>query len=115
MISRSILPEHLELVHTALVERSVVHTFAVVIAGVFVLMALALSTFLMFEHLTSYKDPEVWSLFLIARNLLTLVLNLELFDSILAEFACKSSCCPSYFFKNRNCISWPVLSKRHRA
>ncbi|KAG6548161.1 hypothetical protein Mapa_010211 [Marchantia paleacea] len=37
---------------------STLHTWAVIVAGVFVLIALALSTFLMFEHLTCYKDPE---------------------------------------------------------
>ncbi|CAM6119218.1 unnamed protein product [Calypogeia fissa] len=58
MISRSILLEHLELTDTTLVDDSMIHTYAVVIAGVFVLMSLALSSFLMFEHLTSYKDPE---------------------------------------------------------
>ncbi|KAL2643626.1 hypothetical protein R1flu_011213 [Riccia fluitans] len=40
------------------VPASTLHTWAVIVAGIFVLIALALSTFLMFEHLTSYKDPE---------------------------------------------------------
>ncbi|KAJ7294569.1 hypothetical protein O6H91_Y248900 [Diphasiastrum complanatum] len=34
------------------------HTWAVVIAGVFVLIALALSSFLLFEHLIFYTKPE---------------------------------------------------------
>lgn len=65
---RSIL-EHLELGDARLfspdapVQPSFIHTYAVVFAGVFVLVGLALSTFLMFEHLTSYKDPEVCSFF----------------------------------------------------
>lgn len=36
-----------------------VHTWAVVVALVFVLFSLSLSTFLLFEHLSTYNDPEV--------------------------------------------------------
>lgn len=36
-----------------------VHTWSVVVAGVFVLFSLSLSTFLLFEHLSTYNDPEV--------------------------------------------------------
>lgn len=36
-----------------------VHTWAVVVAGVFVLFSLSLSTLLLFEHLSTYNDPEV--------------------------------------------------------
>ncbi|EFJ28171.1 hypothetical protein SELMODRAFT_94216 [Selaginella moellendorffii] len=35
-----------------------IHTWAVIVAGIFVLIALTLSTFLIFEHLTSYNKPE---------------------------------------------------------
>ncbi|KAI5061035.1 hypothetical protein GOP47_0023540 [Adiantum capillus-veneris] len=35
-----------------------VHTIAVVIAGIFVLFAVTLSTFLIFEHLSWYNNPE---------------------------------------------------------
>ncbi|KAJ7295140.1 hypothetical protein O6H91_Y211300 [Diphasiastrum complanatum] len=34
------------------------HAWAVLIAGIFVLLALSLSSFLLFEHLTSYRKPE---------------------------------------------------------
>jgi len=36
-----------------------VYTWAVVVAGFFVLFSLSLSTFLLFEHLSTYNDPEV--------------------------------------------------------
>lgn len=35
-----------------------VHTWSLVVAGVFVLFSLSLSTFLLFEHLSTYNDPE---------------------------------------------------------
>lgn len=35
------------------------HVWAIIIAGIFVLVALALSTFLLVDHLTAYNNPEV--------------------------------------------------------
>lgn len=35
-------------------------TWATVIAGAFVLLTLTLSIYLLFEHLSAYKDPEVY-------------------------------------------------------
>lgn len=43
----------------ALGSETTVHTWAVVVAGVFVLFSLSLSTFLLFDHLSTYNDPEV--------------------------------------------------------
>ena len=36
-----------------------VYTWAMLVAGVFVLFSLSLSTFLLFDHLSTYNDPEV--------------------------------------------------------
>jgi hypothetical protein len=36
-----------------------VRTWALLVAGVFVLFSLSLSTFLLFDHLSTYNDPEV--------------------------------------------------------
>lgn len=45
------------------VEQSAIN-WPVVIAGIFVLFSLSLSTFLLFDHLSTYNDPEVKNLFL---------------------------------------------------
>lgn len=38
--------------------------WATIIAGFFVLVVLALSSFLLFEHLSAYNNPEVFLAFL---------------------------------------------------
>ena len=46
------------------------HTATIVVSGIFVLFAVALSTFLIFEHLSWYNNPEVsYSISLLAYNL----------------------------------------------
>jgi hypothetical protein len=36
-----------------------VYEWAVMVAGIFMIFSLALSTFLLFDHLSTYNDPEV--------------------------------------------------------
>ncbi len=36
-----------------------VYEWAVMVAGIFMIFTLALSTFLLFDHLSTYNDPEV--------------------------------------------------------
>lgn len=58
MISNLGMRGELSLVDTVGLNSSGVYAWAVIIAGIFVLIALALSTFLIFEHLSWYNNPE---------------------------------------------------------
>lgn len=49
-----------------------IYTWAVVVAGIFVLFSLSLSAFLLFDHLSTYNDPEVC--YLLPSSLYTQVL-----------------------------------------
>ncbi|KAH9298338.1 hypothetical protein KI387_030020, partial [Taxus chinensis] len=63
------------------VEGNTFRTWAIIVAGIFVLIALCLSMFLTFEHLTAYKNPEEQK-FLIGVILMVPCYSVESFVSL---------------------------------
>jgi hypothetical protein len=64
-----------------------VYDWAVMVAGIFMIFSLALSTFLLFDHLSTYNDPEV-----IKQNKTTSLALFQIFVSF-CYFVCSLVAC----------------------